>query len=107
MNYCVFLRSASRSVDDALYSAHLSTPGSNGKARKSSKGSVFGSLERMINMLTPKKQRGSTCEGPRKVKVSSSGELKCLLCFTRTSFYEKNVVCLCLVYSFVREYQHK
>ncbi|KAK7111612.1 maternal embryonic leucine zipper kinase-like [Littorina saxatilis] len=62
-------KQASRSVDDALYSAHLSTPGSCGKSRKNSKGSVFGSLERMINMLTPKKQRGSTCEGPRKVKA--------------------------------------
>ncbi|KAK7507429.1 hypothetical protein BaRGS_00001364 [Batillaria attramentaria] len=61
-------KEASRSVDDALYQAHLNTPGSTGKSRKSSR-SVFGSLERMLNMLTPKKQRGSTCEGPRKVKA--------------------------------------
>lgn len=61
-------KEASRSVDDALHQVHLGTPGSAGKGRKSSR-SVFGSLERMINMLTPKKQRGSTCEGPRKVKA--------------------------------------
>ncbi|XP_076459027.1 maternal embryonic leucine zipper kinase-like [Babylonia areolata] len=59
-------KKASRSVDDDLYKAHLSTPGSSSKSRK---GSVMGSLERMINMLTPKKQRGATCEGPRKVKA--------------------------------------
>ncbi|PVD38629.1 hypothetical protein C0Q70_01245 [Pomacea canaliculata] len=62
-------REASRSVDDALYQAHWSTPGSCNKTRKTSKGTVFGSIERMINMLTPKKQRGSSCDGPRKVKA--------------------------------------
>ncbi|XP_048762570.1 maternal embryonic leucine zipper kinase-like isoform X3 [Ostrea edulis] len=36
---------------------------------KSRKASVFGSLERMFNMLTPKKQSKSTCDGPRKVKA--------------------------------------
>jgi hypothetical protein len=36
---------------------------------KSRKASVFGSLERMFNMLTPKKQSKSSCDGPRKVKV--------------------------------------
>lgn len=39
---------------------------------KSRKASVFGSLERMFNMLTPKKQSKSTCDGPRKVKVCVS-----------------------------------
>ncbi|ESO81991.1 hypothetical protein LOTGIDRAFT_170401 [Lottia gigantea] len=33
------------------------------------KASVFGSLEKVFNMLTPKKNRGSTSEGPRKVKA--------------------------------------
>ena len=55
------------SVDDDLYKAHMDiTPG---KVRK---GSVFGSLEKVFNMLTPKKQRSSTSDGPRKVKVSTS-----------------------------------
>ncbi|XP_061181853.1 maternal embryonic leucine zipper kinase-like isoform X3 [Saccostrea echinata] len=36
---------------------------------KSRKASVFGSLERMFNMLTPKKQNKSTSDGPRKVKA--------------------------------------
>lgn len=55
------------SVDDELYKAHMEplTPS------KSKKGSVFGSLEKMFNMLTPKKQRNSSTEGPRKVKVWS------------------------------------
>lgn len=53
------------SVDDELYKAHMEplTPS------KSKKASVFGSLEKMFNMLTPKKQRNSSSEGPRKVKV--------------------------------------
>lgn len=38
---------------------------------KSRKASVFGSLERMFNMLTPKKQNKASSDGPRKVKVSS------------------------------------
>ena len=70
----------SRSVDEGLYKAHLDTPGSTGKPRKSSKGSVFGSLERMINMLTPKKQRGATCEGPRKVKVRTEESSVMFVC---------------------------
>ena len=54
------------SVDDDLYKAHMDiTPG---KVRK---GSVFGSLEKVFNMLTPKKQRNSSSDGPRKVKVST------------------------------------
>ncbi|KAL8587769.1 hypothetical protein ACOMHN_020987 [Nucella lapillus] len=56
---------ASRSVGDDLYRAHLSTPGGSSRSHKAS---VMGSLERIINLLTPKK-RGSTCEGPRKVKA--------------------------------------
>uniref|UniRef100_K1Q7Q7 non-specific serine/threonine protein kinase n=1 Tax=Magallana gigas TaxID=29159 RepID=K1Q7Q7_MAGGI len=36
---------------------------------KSRKASVFGSLERMFNMLTPKKQTKSSSDGPRKVKA--------------------------------------
>ncbi|KAL5018480.1 hypothetical protein ScPMuIL_004202, partial [Solemya velum] len=52
------------SVDDDLFKIH-ETPGSASKTRK---GSVFGSLEKMFNMLTPKKQK-STSEGPRKVKA--------------------------------------
>lgn len=39
---------------------------------KSRKASVFGSLERMFNMLTPKKQTKSSSDGPRKVKVRHS-----------------------------------
>jgi len=51
------------SVDEGLYQAHMElTP-------SKKKGSVFGSLEKMFNMLTPKKQRSSSTEGPRKVKV--------------------------------------
>lgn len=54
------------SVDDELYKAHIEplTPS------KSKKASVFGSLEKMFNMLTPKKQKNSSSDGPRKVKVS-------------------------------------
>ncbi|XP_078316535.1 maternal embryonic leucine zipper kinase-like isoform X4 [Crassostrea virginica] len=36
---------------------------------KSRKASVFGSLERMFNMLTPKKQNKASSDGPRKVKA--------------------------------------
>ncbi|XP_069123059.1 maternal embryonic leucine zipper kinase-like isoform X1 [Argopecten irradians] len=55
------------SVDEGLQRGmEPDTPGSANKTRK---GSVFGSLERVFNMLTPKKQRGSTGEGPRKVKA--------------------------------------
>ena len=56
------------SVDDELYKAHMEplTPS------KSRKGSVFGSIEKMFNMLTPKKQRNSSSDGPRKVKVTMS-----------------------------------
>lgn len=59
------------SVDDDLFKIH-ETPGSASKTRK---GSVFGSLEKMFNMLTPKKQK-STSEGPRKVKVSFRRKVK-------------------------------
>lgn len=52
------------SVDDELYRMHIDTTPS-----KTRKGSVFGSLEKMFNMLTPKKQRGSSSDGPRKVKA--------------------------------------
>ncbi|XP_045213405.1 maternal embryonic leucine zipper kinase-like isoform X2 [Mercenaria mercenaria] len=52
------------SVDDELYKAHMDTTPS-----KTRKGSVFGSLEKVFNMLTPKKQRGSSSDGPRKVKA--------------------------------------
>ncbi|XP_041363351.1 LOW QUALITY PROTEIN: maternal embryonic leucine zipper kinase-like [Gigantopelta aegis] len=53
------------SVDEGLCRAHMSTPGS---ASKFKKGSVFGSLEKVFNMLTPKKQKGSADVAPRKVK---------------------------------------
>lgn len=53
------------SVDDELHKAHHidMTPS------KTRKGSVFGSLEKVFNMLTPKKQRSSPYDGPRKVKA--------------------------------------
>ncbi|KAL3877262.1 hypothetical protein ACJMK2_034995 [Sinanodonta woodiana] len=54
------------SVDESLSKMQADTPSS---AHKSRKGSVFGSLEKVFNMLTPKKQRGSTSDGPRKVKA--------------------------------------
>ncbi|XP_067671947.1 maternal embryonic leucine zipper kinase-like isoform X1 [Haliotis asinina] len=53
------------SVDEGLYKAGMSTPSSAHKSKKS----MFGSLEKVFNMLTPKKQRGSTSDGPRKVKA--------------------------------------
>ena len=37
---------------------------------KSKKAMVFGSLEKMFHMLTPKKQTRHSSDGPRKVKVS-------------------------------------
>ncbi|KAL4240820.1 hypothetical protein ACF0H5_001608 [Mactra antiquata] len=52
------------SVDTDLYKAHIDTTPS-----KTRKGSVFGSLEKVFNMLTPKKQRNSSSDGPRKVKA--------------------------------------
>ncbi|XP_052814411.1 maternal embryonic leucine zipper kinase-like isoform X1 [Mya arenaria] len=52
------------SVDEELYRAHMDLTPS-----KAKKGSVFGSLEKMFNMLTPKKQRSSSSDGPRKVKA--------------------------------------
>lgn len=51
-------------MDNEINKAH-ETPG-----QRSRKGSVFGSLEKMFNMLTPKKQSKSSTEGARKVKVS-------------------------------------
>ncbi|XP_050392898.1 maternal embryonic leucine zipper kinase [Patella vulgata] len=54
------------SVDDELYKIHMSTPISSQKSRKAA---VFGSLEKVFNMLTPKKNKGSTSDGPRKVKA--------------------------------------
>lgn len=61
------------SVDDELYKAHMEplTPS------KSKKGSVFGSLEKMFNMLTPKKQKNSSSDGPRKVKVGEPINYTC------------------------------
>lgn len=53
------------SLDDGLQK-QPDTPGSASKMRK---GSVFGSLEKVFNMLTPKKQRSSSTDGPRKVKA--------------------------------------
>ena len=61
-------------MDDAINNIHLATPVSCHQSR-SSKGSVFGSIERMFNILTPRKQRDSSADGPRKVKVSGSGLL--------------------------------
>ena len=55
-----------QSVDDDLYKAHMDNTPS-----KTRKGSVFGSLEKVFNMLTPKKQRNSSTDGPRKVKVGT------------------------------------
>ncbi|KAK3091988.1 hypothetical protein FSP39_024284 [Pinctada imbricata] len=49
------------SVEDSLHEAI--TPS------KSKKATVFGSLEKMFNMLTPKKQTKHSGEGPRKVKA--------------------------------------
>ncbi|KAJ8318108.1 hypothetical protein KUTeg_003199 [Tegillarca granosa] len=56
------------SVEEGLQKSEmeLDTPS------KSRKASVFGSLEKVFNMLTPKKQRNSSSEGPRKVKVSKN-----------------------------------
>ncbi|XP_063444580.1 maternal embryonic leucine zipper kinase-like [Mytilus trossulus] len=51
---------------EECYQREPDTPGSASKTRK---GSVFGSLERVFNMLTPKKQRNSSTDGPRKVKA--------------------------------------
>ncbi|KAJ8321493.1 hypothetical protein KUTeg_000954 [Tegillarca granosa] len=53
------------SVEEGLQKSEmeLDTPS------KSRKASVFGSLEKVFNMLTPKKQRNSSSEGPRKVKA--------------------------------------
>nr|KAI8766329.1 maternal embryonic leucine zipper kinase-like [Biomphalaria glabrata] len=59
-------KAASRSVDDELYKMHMSTPSSGQKSAR--KGAVFGSIERMLNMLTPKK-KGSLIEGPRKARA--------------------------------------
>ncbi|KAH9490045.1 hypothetical protein Btru_035507, partial [Bulinus truncatus] len=59
-------KAASRSVDDELYRMHMSTPSSGQKSAR--KGAVFGSIERMLNMLTPKK-KGSLIEGPRKARA--------------------------------------
>lgn len=53
------------SLDEGLQK-EPDTPGSASKTRK---GSVFGSLEKVFNMLTPKKQRSSSTDGPRKVKA--------------------------------------
>ena len=51
---------------------HVDTP----CGAKSSKKSMFGSIERgmdrLLCMLTPKKRLGSMDEGPRKVKVGQS-----------------------------------
>ncbi|XP_069093729.1 maternal embryonic leucine zipper kinase isoform X3 [Pleurodeles waltl] len=56
-----------RSVDMELNQAHLD----NGQKKKSTK--VFGSLERgldkMLMMLTPSKRKGSSRDGPRKLKA--------------------------------------
>lgn len=65
----IFVRAASRSVDDELYRMHMSTPGSGHKSAR--KGAVFGSIERMLNMLTPKK-KGSLIDGPRKARVCTT-----------------------------------
>ncbi|XP_059169005.1 maternal embryonic leucine zipper kinase-like [Physella acuta] len=59
-------KAASRSVDDELYRMHMSAPGSGQKSAR--KGAVFGSIERMLNMLTPKK-KGSLIDGPRKARA--------------------------------------
>ena len=54
-------------MDTELDRVHLEdTPGGPRSAKKG----VFGSLERLITMLTPKKRQGSSGEAPRKVKVS-------------------------------------
>ncbi|XP_012939018.1 maternal embryonic leucine zipper kinase isoform X2 [Aplysia californica] len=58
-------KAASRSVDDELYRMHMATPDSGQRSRK---GSVLGSIERMFNMLTPKR-KGSTTDGPRKARA--------------------------------------
>lgn len=62
------------SVDEGLQKSEmdLDTPS------KSRKASVFGSLEKVFNMLTPKKQSKSASEGPRKVKVSEYVNEVCL-----------------------------
>ncbi|CAG5129030.1 unnamed protein product, partial [Candidula unifasciata] len=59
------VKAASRSVDDGLYKAHIPGSGQKSSARKVT---VFGSIERMFNMLTPKK-KSSSCSGPRKAKA--------------------------------------
>ncbi len=66
-------RAASRSVDDKLYRLHMATPDSATRDR-SRKGTVLGSIERMFNMLTPKR-RGSSTEGPRKARVRQTHQL--------------------------------
>ena len=63
-NLCLFYYRP-LSLDEGLQK-EPDTPGSASKMRK---GSVFGSLEKVFNMLTPKKQRSSSTDGPRKVKV--------------------------------------
>ena len=67
-------RNASRSVDDDLFRMHnMSTPDSGQRSRK---GSVLGSIEKMFNMLTPKR-KGSTSDGPRKARVSLLSSTEC------------------------------
>ncbi|GFR99459.1 non-specific serine/threonine protein kinase [Elysia marginata] len=61
------VKSSSRSVDDELYRMHMTTPVSGSKSSRKT-GAVFGSIERMFNMLTPKR-KGSLVDGPRKAKA--------------------------------------
>lgn len=61
------VKSSSRSVDDELYRMHMTSPISGSKSSRKT-GAVFGSIERMLNMLTPKR-KGSLIDGPRKAKA--------------------------------------
>lgn len=70
VNCCLSNRATSRSVDDSLCRMDACAQGSSQKS-SARKAAVFGSIERMLNMLTPKK-KGSLVEGPRKVKVKIS-----------------------------------
>ena len=46
---------------------HMTTPVSGSKSNRKT-GAVFGSIERMFHMLTPKR-KGSLIDGPRKARV--------------------------------------
>lgn len=71
-------------MDEELYKAHIDTT-----PCKTRKGSVFGSLEKVFNMLTPKKQRGSSSDGPRKVKVSKPIYSFQEVCVSQLFFHSK------------------